>query len=262
MAEIEKLQSRVSEAQQRLTAGLGQGSGSAERMKDTLLRLESAFKRNKNELEKCKYELGRCEKEIDQHREESRHLASLLNHLLDTIENSGGDPLHEFLEDIENITGKLGDIIEDSEGGITQDGEAQEPVNLSALSNMPRRERGNGKLYRPKQPSKIAASQNKSSKNGGPGAPVEPAGSENRVTESLDTDELSLRAVAELWSHESGQSKITIRAELVAAFQDIFGKEAGDVNGDTTITREDLQKFCSDANITPPSFWNIPTDPD
>jgi hypothetical protein len=82
-----------------------------------------------------------------------------------------------------------------------------------------------------------------------------PARLEAPKTKRPVTDELSLRAIAELWSHKTGQSKIAIMAELVAAFQELIGGNIGKVTGDTTITRENLQKFCAEVNIAPPDIW-------
>ncbi len=251
MTDISRLRSRVSQAQERLTATTEQRTGLAERTeeaKQSLLNLEQAFARNRGQLESCRTELG-------QTRGENQQLRSLLELLLDTIEKSDEDPMKDILTDLDDITSNLSEFIMGGENGSDQDSSAQEPVNLTSLSDLLRKSRSNSEPRRPDNGTKRSAATRDAAADSKMRNSDETAVSAKRETESLETDELSLRAIADLWSKETGQSKILVRAELVEVFRDHFGKEVGEVTGDTTLTRENLLKFCAETNTPPPRFW-------
>jgi hypothetical protein len=78
------------------------------------------------------------------------------------------------------------------------------------------------------------------------------------IHESVDkilAEELSIGAIAMLWSKESGHAASEIETELFAAFQERLKGCSMEMSKDATISRQELLRFCDDARIDPPKFW-------
>jgi hypothetical protein len=248
MAEIEKLRARVSAVQRSLSAGLERSSDSAESVKGSLLRFEAAFAQVQEDLDDYK-------SEIHQTREENRQLRHLLDGLLESIEKSGTYPVHDILDDLGAITGRLGKLIGDKASKVGGQGARRTVASHASLSSLSRKP---SETPVPRIPAGVAeATQPSRTAAADPSPPQRDHTVRHKAAKPKTsvTDELSLRAIAQLWSHKTGQSKIAIMAELITAFQEIIGDKIGKVTGDTTITRENLQKFCADVNIAPPDIW-------
>ncbi len=226
MTGIDELRPRVSEAQQRLSNWLERQTDSADHLRETLLRVEDALARNQSKLETYK-------NDINQVRDENWQLRQLLDGVLKTIEKSDTASARENLSDLASVTGRLSKIVENAADHLS---EPADTLGTAELTSHPESLEG----IRIDLGQCAVDQRNKD---------------EGLVTESLLTDKLSLRAIAELWSREIGQPAPAIIAELVAAFQELLGKETDEVTGDTTITRDKLLKVCTDANISPPGFW-------
>lgn len=77
----------------------------------------------------------------------------------------------------------------------------------------------------------------------------------NRVVDKIAAEELSIGAIAMLWSRESEHSVSEIETELLAAFQERLKDCSMETSRDATLSRQELLKFCENASIDPPKFW-------
>jgi hypothetical protein len=78
---------------------------------------------------------------------------------------------------------------------------------------------------------------------------------EHDSVERISAEELSIGAIAMLWSKESGHAASEIETELFAAFQERLKGCSMDMSKDATLSRQELLRFCDDASIDPPKFW-------
>ena len=83
----------------------------------------------------------------------------------------------------------------------------------------------------------------------------------NVVVDKIGADELSIGAIAMLWSRESEHGVSEIVTELLAAFQERLKDCSMEKSKDATVSRQELLKFCEDAGIDPPRFWASVTKP-
>ncbi len=74
--------------------------------------------------------------------------------------------------------------------------------------------------------------------------------------DKISAEELSIGAIAMLWSKESGHTASEIETELLTAFQKRLKACSMDMNKDATLSRQELLKFCDDASIDLPKFWD------
>ena len=77
----------------------------------------------------------------------------------------------------------------------------------------------------------------------------------NALVEKIAAEELSIGAIAMLWSKESGHSVSEVATELLTAFQERLKDCSMEMSKDATLSRQELLKFCEDAGIDPPRFW-------
>ena len=77
----------------------------------------------------------------------------------------------------------------------------------------------------------------------------------NVVVDKIGAEELSIGAIAMLWSRESEHGVSEIVTELLAAFQERLKDCSMEKSKDATVSRQELLKFCEDAGIDPPRFW-------
>ncbi len=76
------------------------------------------------------------------------------------------------------------------------------------------------------------------------------------LVEKISSNELSIGAIAILWSKEIEHTVSEIETELLTAFQERLKDCSMDWSRDATISRHELTEFCDDANINPPKFWS------
>jgi hypothetical protein len=74
--------------------------------------------------------------------------------------------------------------------------------------------------------------------------------------DKISSEELSIGAIAMLWSKEFEHTVSEIETELLTAFQKMLKDCSMDSSRDATISRHELLKFCDDDNINPPKFWS------
>ena len=79
---------------------------------------------------------------------------------------------------------------------------------------------------------------------------------ESALVDKISSEELSIGAIAMLWSKEFEHTVSEIETELLTAFQKKLKDCSMDSSRDATISRHELLKFCDDANINPPKFWS------
>ncbi len=77
----------------------------------------------------------------------------------------------------------------------------------------------------------------------------------NESVDKISAEELSIGAIAMLWSKETCHTASEIETELLAAFQKRLKACSMDMNKDATLSRQELLKFCDDASIDLPKFW-------
>ncbi len=88
----------------------------------------------------------------------------------------------------------------------------------------------------------------------------------NALVEKIAAEELSIGAIAMLWSKEigaiamlwskeSGHSVSEVATELLTAFQERLKECSMEMSKDATLSRQELLKFCEDAGIDAPRFW-------
>lgn len=227
MSDIEKLRERVAAAGQHFRLNDEQHQQRDERLERSMTAIDQGVRRMRAEMDRHKLR-------VEQLNNENADLRGMLDKLLLSIEEAPGDRFDKILHDLDAIVSRLPGSAPADER-IPEDGgnAPATPAAVTPESTAPRKPA--------KTPSKTETTR--------------PARPSKSPLDRVSPEELSIRAIAELWSMESDHSATHVEAELLAAFHDTLKGCSMDTSKDATISRDDLLKFCEKANIDPPKFW-------
>ncbi len=231
MNDIRELRARVAAAERQV--GL-----SDERYNERRKRIEHGAATIDRGLRRMRAEIDRYKARVERLDEENAELRGMLDRLLCSVEGSSRDRLDAILQDLDAALSGLLDTVQ-----------ADEPAPQPAPKDESRP---------PRAPAAVAVgntADGKSAKTAGKMETATPARPETPPADIIFAEELSVRAIAGLWSGASCHATSEVEAELLAAFQEKLKGCSGDACLDATISRDDLITFCGAANIAPPRFW-------
>ncbi len=227
MNDIGELRARVAAAERQVGLSDERYNEHRERIENGAATIDRGLRRMRAEIDRNKARVERFDKE-------NAELRGMLDRLLRSVEGSSRDRLDVILQDLDAAFSGLQDSVRVDEPA---------PEDESGPSRVPA----------------VVAAENtadgKSAKTAGKMETATPARSETAPVDIIFAEELSVRAIAELWSRESCHATSEVEAELLAVFREKLKGCSMDACLDASISRDDLITFCDEANIAPPRFW-------
>ena len=227
MSDIGELRARVAAAERQVSLSDERYDEHRERIEHGAATIDRGLRRMRAEIDRYKARVERLD-------EDNAELRGMLDRLLRSVEGSSRDRLDVILQDLDAaLSGLLASV------------QVDEPAPQD--ESRP-----------PRAPEAVAVENTaggKSAKTAGRMETATPARPETPPADIIFAEELSVRAIAELWSRESCHATSEVEAELLAAFQEKLKGRSMGACLDATISRDDLVTFCDEANIAPPRFW-------
>jgi hypothetical protein len=232
MNDIGELRARVAAAERQVGLNDERYNEHRERIEHGAATIDRGLRRMRAEIDRYKARVERFDKE-------NAELRGMLDRLLCLVEGTSRDQLDVILQDLDAaLSGLLDSVQVDEPAPEDESGPPRAPAVVAPV---------------------VVTVENtadgKSAKTAGKMETATPARPETAPVDIIFAEELSVRAIAELWSRESCHAPSDVEAELLAAFQEKLKGCSMDACLDATISRDDLITFCDEAHIAPPRFW-------
>ncbi len=224
----------IGELRERVAAAERHVSLSDERYNERRERIEHGATTIDRGLPRMRAEIDRYKARVERFDKENAELRGMLDRLLRLVEGTSRDQLDVILQDLDAALSGLLDAVQVDEPAPEDESGPPRAPALVAVEN---------------------TADGKSAKTAGKMETTTPARPETAPADIIFAEELSVRAIAELWSRESCHATSEVEAELLAAFQEKLKGRSMGACLDATISRDDLVTFCDEANIAPPRFW-------
>ncbi len=224
----------IGELRERVAAAERQVSLSDERYNDRRERIEHCATTIDRGLRRMRAEIDRYKARAERFDKEKAELRGMLDRLLRSVEGTSRDQHDVILQDLDAaFSGLLDSVQIDEPAPEDESGPSRAPA-VVAVEN---------------------TADGRSAKTAGKMETATPARSETAPADIILAEELSVRAIAELWSRESCHATSEVEAELLAAFREKLKGCSMDACLDASISRDDLITFCDEAKIAQPRFW-------
>ncbi len=192
MTDIRELRARVAAAERQVSLSDQRYDEHRERIEHGAATIDRGLRRMRAEIDRYKARVERLD-------EDNAELRGMLDRLLRSVEGSSRDRLDVILQDLDaGLSGLLDSVQVDEPAPEDESGPSRAPAVVAVENTADR----------------------KLAKTAGKMETATPARSETAPADMILAEELSVRAIAELWSRESCHATSEVEAELLAAFQE------------------------------------------